>query len=1138
MTGVHAVVAILVNAALLSGISGGARAEGNSALERDFQRPPPSAAPRVWWHWMNGNISEQGITQDLEWMHRVGIRGVQVFDASEDTPKVVDKRLAFMTPLWKKAFKHAAELADRFGLELAVAGAPGWSESGGPWVRPEEAMKKLVWSETRMSGGLPFSGTLPMPPDTIGPFQNVPADRTASGFSGPTPIKPVPNLYRDVAVIAYRLPDQEQSMSELNPSVTSSAGPISGSALWDGDFVNAIHLPLGKQGVPAWIQLDFGRLQSVQSMSLGLQNFESAAGPRYIGAELDSSMDGVRFTPITSIYDTADDSLQGMAPSEETVTFAPTTARYFRLLLLNPPHAPVPPGMEGFLGPAPTEHLITEFQLYSTPRVDHFEKKAGFFLDAGRELHPTRHLLGKDVIRPEDVADVTPKLRPDGTFEWVPPRGRWAVLRIGYSLLGTTNGPASPEGTGLEVDKLSRTAVITYMENYLDRYRSLLGTRLIGNRGLRGLVNDSYEAGPQNWTDELPAAFARRRGYDLHVWLPALTGRVIGSAEATDRFLWDFRRTLGELLADNHYHQITSSLHSRGMIHYGESHEVSRAFIGDGMAVKSSDDIPMGAMWVPGFPLIPQEKGDADIRESASVAHIYGQNLVAAESMTVFGTKDTAYTFAPESLKPTADRELANGLNLFVIHTSVHQPRADLGPGVTLGPFGQWFSRHETWGDDAAPWIAYLARSSYLLQRGRFVADVIYYYGQDSNITALYGEHLPPVPKGYSFDFANDDALNVLSVRDGDLVTASGMRYRLLVLDPRARIVSLDVLKTIAKLVAEGATVVSERPEATPSLADNPAEFSALVGELWADGAPGVHGYGAGRVFIGMSMSQAIATMQIPPDFSYSKAGVRDDAPVWFVHRRSATEDIYFINNRSDTAEQITARFRVSGKSPELWHADSGVIESVSYRQEDGETVIPLRLDTRDAVFVVFRKSTQKRERIVPELLRKPLSTLEGPWDVRFQPGRGSSERATFTELTSWSTNAATDIKYFSGTASYMTQLKAASQWFDRGGRVEIDLGVVKDLAEIFVNGKSAGIVWKAPFRADITAFLRPGANRLTVRVTNLWPNRLIGDRQPNADRVAFTTFNPYSADSPLLESGLLGPVVISRATRSMPSAE
>lgn len=1088
-------------------------------LQREFLAPPESAKPWVWWHWMNGNVTEEGIKLDLEWMHRVGVGGLQTFDASLGTSKVVEHGLVYMTPPWNEAFRYAVTLADQLGLEFAIAGHPGMSESGGPWVPASQSMKKLVWSETRVNGGAPFTGKLPQPPDVVGPFQNVPVDWTNPILGGP-PVERVPNLYQDVAVIAYRLPAKDDSLGDLKPVVTSSAGAIDADLLWDGDYTKAVCLPFGVRGEPAWIQLDFGHPKIAQSLSLALQgrgDVRLFVDPSLVVAELQRSDDGSKFQTVATVYDTL-----GI---QQTVTFPPATARYFRLALPTPTES----SKAVALGiPVLTGHRIVEFNLNATPRVDHFEQKAGFFLDNGLDSHPARHVAPGDVTSPQDVLDLSAYLRADGSLEWNPPAGRWDVLRFGYSLLGTTNFSASPEATGLEVDKLSRVAVKSHMDSYLHRLESIVGPDLIGQRGLHAMVNDSWDRDAQNWTEKLPEEFARRRGYDLRLWLPALTGHIIGSAEATDQFLWDFRRTLGELVAENHYGQIAASLHERRMLHYNESHEVGRAFIGDGMDAKRYDDVPMGAMWIGDF--FPQDQYDSDLRESASVAHIYGQNLVGAESMTAIGLPGTpyAYAFAPEDLKSTVDREFADGVNR-IIPLSVHQPLNKPGPGVTLGPSGLWFTRNETWAEQAAPWVTYLARSSYLLQQGHFVADVIYYYGQDSNITALYGKELPPIPEGYAFDFVNADALRKLTVEGGRLVTASGMSYRLLALDSRTRLMSLDVLRQIAQLVSDGATVVGAKPEATPSLADNATAFHSLVDALWGSGTTGQHRFGKGRVISGEPLAAVMTELKLEPDFSYSKPA--ENAVVWFVHRCLSDGDMYFVNNRQDRAARIEANFRISGKAPELWYPDTGRMEPASYRMEGDRTLVPLNLAPNDAVFVVFLKDTQQREREVPDPVRQNLATVAGPWEIHFQSERGAPEETTFNELRSWTTYSDPGIKYFSGTADYETSLNVPASWVDNGQHVEIDLGVVKNVAEVIVNGKNAGIVWKAPFRIDVTRLLRPGVNRLNLRVTNLWPNRLIGDNQPGAKKIAFATFDPYKADSPLLPSGLLGPVTFARVS-------
>ena len=405
-------------------------------------------------------------------------------------------------------------------------------------------------------------------------------------------------------------------------------------------------------------------------------------------------------------------------------------------------------------------------------------------------------------------------MHPDGTITWTPPRGHWVLLRMGYSLTGSKNQPASAEATGFEVDKLSAAHVKAYFTSYLDQYKNATGD-LMGEKGLQYMVTDSWEAGVQNWTDSMPIEFQNHRGYKILPWLPVLTGRIVESAEASDRFLWDFRKTIGDLIAENHYDELSALLYERGMRRYTESHEGGRAFVGDGMEVKRKADIPMGALWVPGDfkgrnAPIPEVNKTMDIVESASVAHLYGQNLVAAESMTAGGA---AWVWSPESLKPTADLELASGVNRFIIHCSVHQPVNDKIPGLGLGGFGQWFTRHETWAEQAKPWITYLARSSYMLQKGKFVADIIYFYGEDNNIVALFKSKLPDIPEGYNYDFVNADALvKLLSVSRGNIVTSGGMIYRILALDPNSKYMSFPVLHKIGELVKDGAIVVGDKP--------------------------------------------------------------------------------------------------------------------------------------------------------------------------------------------------------------------------------------------------------------------------------------------------------------------------------------
>ena len=758
--------------------------------------------------------------------------------------------------------------------------------------------------------------------------------------------------------------------------------------------------------------------------------------------------------------------------------------------------------------------------------MNRFEEKAAFNQTPDLYGFATPEVAQGDAIRKGDVIDLTGKLHPDGTLDWTPPAGRWVVLRIGYSLLGITNHPATKEATGLEVDKLNAHYVKNYMDRYLDSYKQTVGADLMGKRGIRYVINDSWEAGTQNWTDNMIADFTRLRGYDPHPWLPVLAGHVVESAQASDQFLWDLRKTIADLTATEHYGQLEATLHERGMGHYGESHESGRALIADGMEVKKYNEIPMSAMWVQA-PGVNREmyNYDADDRESASVAHIYGQNLAAAESMTA--RINSAWMWSPGTLKPTADQELVNGINRIVIHESAHQPLVGKAPGLTLGPYGQWFNRNETWAEQARPWIDYLARSSYMLQQGRFAADVLYFYGEDSNLTAIFVDKAPDIPAGYGFDYINADALiHKLSVVNGQIGTASGMRYRVLVLDPYSKHMSLPVLRAIRKLVEQGAVVAGAKPVDTPSLADNQAEFSSLINELFGDGS-GVHTVGKGKVYAGANAAVALKALDVTPDFDHSMP--ESDTRIVFVHRKLADGDIYFLDNRSDRDETVDATFRVAGKAPELWHAETGKSEPASYVIANGHTTVPLHLEPWGTVFVVFRHAATASTRTLPKLTEAALATVDGPWTVSFQPNRGAPASVALDKLISWSDSADAGVKYFSGVGTYTKTVQASADWFKPGAAIWLDLGDVKNLAEVTVNGTALGVVWHAPYRVDVTKALKPGKNEIEIKVVNAWVNRMIGDQQPNATKYTFADITPITADSPLLPSGLLGPVVLVR---------
>ncbi len=1085
------------------------------SLQAGFEEPPESALPRVWWHWMNGNISREGIKLDIDWMHSVGIGGFDTIDASLATPQVVKQRVIYMTPEWKRDFLYATELAEGFGMKESIDSSPGWSETGGPWVKPSQGMKKYVWSRIMVEGGHPLVERLPTPPGNTGAFQDE-ALRSGEGAEH------IPQYYADSVVIAYRVPESDVPLSSLHPAMSSSGGDPDYAMLSDGDLQKTTSIAIPPPGGDAWIQYAFPSAVTLRAVSLVVQDPSRTAAVVYgIGAPqkaLEASDDGRSWRTVVR--------LDTERSPETTVSFPAISAKYFRVTFHREiASQPAPTAAEMDAGPAPVGYQIAELVLHTGARVDHFEQKAAFVPAANLDGFSTPDFGQGSVVGVTDVVDLTAKMQADGTLHWTPPPGRWAILRFGSSLLGITNHPATVESTGLEVDKMNGADVRQYMENYLDSYKSAVGASHMGARGITSVTNDSWEAGSQNWTDDMVQQFERLRGYSPIPWMPVLTGVVVGSSAQSDRFLWDFRETIGDLIASQHFGTIQQVLDEWHLQHYCESDEGGRAFVADGMEVKKDCQVPMGAMWTqsPGVNKI-QYNYNTDDRESASVAHIYGQNLAAAESMTA---SVAAWAWSPATLRPTADQEFLNGINRIFIHESAHQPLINEKPGLTLGKYGQWFNRNETWANEAKPWVRYLARSSYMLQQGRFAADILYYYGEDTNLTALYRYRAPNLPAGYDFDYVDADALvHVLGVnREGEITTPGKVTYRILGLNEHSQSMSLAVLRAIHRLVMDGATIAGPKPTNDPSLADNQAAFHALCKEIFGDGT-GVHRVGKGVVYAGQTVAEALSAMHASPDFDTTSS--QPGANVEFLHRRLADGEVYFVDNRSDQRVSVDGSFRVAGRVPRLWYADTGKVEPVSYSIADGRTTVPLALGPWESVFVVFGERSTRQAWTAPARVETKLVTLNGPWTVRFPPDWGAPSSITLDTLSSWSDSSVPGVKYFSGTGVYTKTIDAPAAWFQHGAHVWINLGEVKNLADVRVNGKPLGILWHAPFAVDATAALHPGTNLLKVEVTNAWVNRLIGDQQANATRTyTFTDFHPYTAHSALLPSGLLGPVSV-----------
>ena len=1099
-------------------IESAGREQARERMAEGFSNPPPEARPRVWWHWMKGNVTRDGIIKDLDWMTSVGIGGVQNFDVDLQTPVIVDRPVRYMTDEWQAMFRFAVEEADRRGLEFAIAASPGWSETGGPWVQPEDGLKKVVWSEILVSAGQTVP-PLPEPPRTTGPFQDLPLYEPLATVHGEG--HKIPQLYRDIAVLAV----STEAVSERMPAVLINGTATDGDALLDDSLQSALDVAqLGSEGEPATIEYRFTQPQRVSAASLYIDKAKWMFGNARVSPLLQASDDGAIWRDIASI---------GVSTVPTTISFEPITAAFFRLQLTpnqiqmsnmgEPMPGIVPPTfLAALAGNSSAPFSVASFQLHNEPRLHQFETKAGFALtrDYFEMDSPDATLMGAD---PSRVLDLTDKLAADGTLNWTPPDGDWRILRFGYSLLGTTNHPAPPEATGLEVDKFDGDAVRRYLDTYLGMYREATGDALLGERGLQALLTDSIEVGAANWTPRMIEQFKRLRGYDPTPWLPTLAGVIIGSAADSDRFLFDYRRTLADLIASEHYATVAEVAHANGLIVYGEALEDNRPSLGDDMAMRSHADIPMSALWTHGRETGPKPSYVADMRGAASVAHVYGSNLAAAESMT---SALYFWGYAPRSLRRFIDLEFSHGINRPVIHTSVHQPLDEKVPGLSLMIFGQFFNRHESWASMAKPWVDYMSRNAFMLQQGRFFADVAYFYGEEAPLTGLYGATLPTnTPKNFAYDFVNADIVSTqLQVDGNELVSKGGARYRVLYLGGSSQRMTLKTLQRIASLVESGAVVVGNAPERTPGLNDDEAAFDALVSALW-DGS-GDSRFGAGRLISGVTIDDAMTKLGIAADVDVMAN--TDDGEVLFLHRITDAGDTYFINNRLNRAAMLPIRFRVTGKVPELWHADTGRIEPISYRVDGEHTLVELDLEMDGSVHVMFSKPSAEDAVVVTKPTELASIAVNGSWEVSFETGRGGPDTPEiFDQLSSFSDHDNPAIRYFSGVATYRTTFELDQTHRD-ATTMKLDLGDVADLAEVRVNGEWVGNPWHAPFTVDVSDAIRVGQNELEIHVANRWVNRLVGDAAlPDEARMTWTAIPTFRADAPLTPAGLLGPVTL-----------
>jgi hypothetical protein len=731
------------------------------------------------------------------------------------------------------------------------------------------------------------------------------------------------------------------------------------------------------------------------------------------------------------------------------------------------------------------------------------------------------------------VVDLSARLTADGMLRWDAPAGEWVVLRFGCTLGDhSAVSTSSDEWKGYALDVLDAGAFRRYWDAVVEPLIRDAGP--LAGHTLKYLHTDSWEVEAVNWTPTLMSEFRRRRGYDSFPFLPVLAGRIVDSRPVSNRFLHDFRKTLGDLAIDNHYRLFREGARRHGLEIHPESGGPHAVPV-DAQRCLGFNDVPMSEFWAWSWRHRVGESNRFFVKQPASAAHTYGHRLVAAEGFTTIGPhwQETIW----DNLKPAFDRACCEGMNLLFWHAFVCSP-AELGlPGIQYFA-GTHFNPNSTWWPKSGPFLAYLDRCQFLLQQGQFVADAAFYYGDHvPNFAQLKRSDPAGILPGRDYDVLTEDALlNRIRVRQGELALPDGPSYRILVL-PARRALSLPALRRIEKLVRAGATVIGPRPVEATGLTGFPgsdAEVHRNAGRVWGDGAipeVGERRVGRGRVVWGRSGREVLEADGVPPDFAYE--GSDSETTLDYIHRRTDRADIYFVANRSNRWEHATCTFRVAGKAPELWDPVSGTRRFADgYTSVDGRTRLPIEFAPYGSWFVVFRARSADHPARPGD--NRPTfeeaGSIEGPWTVRFDPAWGGPATVEFDHLISWTERPEPGIRFYSGAATYVKTFDLPAGAQAPGSRLWIDLGQLRELAEVRLNGRSLGVLWAPPFRVALGDGLRPTGNALEIEVVNFWANRVIGDAaMPVEQRRTRTNIRKFTPTTPLMESGIFGPIRLLR---------
>ena len=1110
----------------------------NTLNSTDFHNPPQSAKVHTWWHWMAGNITKEGITKDLESMKRQGVVEATIINIGQNFTKEVDlPRVKFNSPEWIEMFRWALKEANRLGITIGIQTIDGYCTTGGPWITPELSMKQYVWTKTTIEGGKEVITKLNQPVT-------------------------MENFYSDVAVVAFQLEEKLNSFQHAKPVIVASKVP-SGSILYDGNPKTEINLKKGDV-IDVKLGTDFTASKLVLFPHLPFCWDDMAKITVLL--RLSASNDGTVFTKI------ADLEFIGVNKSI-SAPFTLTKAKYFRIEFVK----------SNFLYfntyPIAELELLKDEELpVFTPSVSSFFEKTASVFDVNENVLDLNNKSGINPIAENSIIDISKNLSSDGTLKWNAPKGRWQVIRFGYTSTGVKNDPATPEGLGLELDKMDTAALNVHIDSYAKKLIQASG-KYKGNT-LKFILMDSWEAQFQTWTKAFPQEFNKLRGYNITPWIPVLCGETVGSTQLSEAFLHDFRKTISDLIDNNYYKHFRDLCHRNGMDFHGEVIYSNWGAYPPLDPLKSNQyvDIPMTEFWAaknannlgdykpanrpsPGFPMYS--------------ALAYDKQIIGSEAYTNFAH----YSEAPFDLKPFGDAAYCSGVNQLILHSFVHQP-FDKKPGMTLGKFGAHFNRNNPTWEFNQDWLTYQARVQYVLQKGEPVVDVIFYAG-DQLPQFFSKSYLNDLPFGIQASACNIDMLkNKAKVINGKISFGGRQHFPLLLL-PNSTKMEFATLKQIAKLINDGAVVYGPKPLemlSVKEIKNDEVEFRKLVDTLW--GNTREINYGKGKMISGKLISEVLTQLKVLPDLTTNTSNPKE---IMYIHRKLENTDVYYVFNQQNKTLNREIIFRVTGKTPEIWNPEDGLVSNPAiYSVGKNQTRLPVSFKPYESKIFVFRnippnnfihqvslagKEIFPQHQLIDTTFAIPQAVFKqgqyqfttlssGEYDfttnenkiiktnltqpeiidpeklkirIEFFPISDEAinpvEITTLKSLTEFEDPA---IKYFAGKARYSINFSVPGNFFSSNDSIVLDLGNLSATSEVILNGKFLAYVWQPNTSLVVTELLK-SENNLEITVANVCRNRFIGDLIQYGSVKSLWTTSPIETilnkDMPLKPSGLIGPL-------------